>query len=194
MKTNFVEMQIPKPSRVPENKEAKHPVHIARNSRLRTVEKRTILLISEDTKLHKGLRRLANAVGRMVVRVGGMPGILAILKIVKPKAVLLDLDLPNQAAWKVADVVLSEQSCPPVILLTGQSERFDVKTAIRAGSLVDKSAGASRLLEVVEETVAVSESTQTERNAIQRVLIRWLKPWDWHMPFTPAYRFWGIKD
>jgi FixJ family two-component response regulator len=194
MKRNLIETQVLEPKRVEETNETNHPVRVARDSRPRTIEKRTILLISKDIQLHKSLRCLANTIGRMVVRIGGMPGITSILRIVKPKAVLLDLDLPEQAAWKVADTLLSEQNCPPVILLTGQSERFDVRTAIRAGSLVDKSEDPARLLEVVEETLAMPESTQTERNAIQRILIRWLKPCDWYIPFTPAYRFWGINE
>ena len=67
--------------------------------------------------------------------------------------VLLDLDLPSQAAWEAADWLLQEQNCPPLILLTARSGQFDLSTAIRAGSLVDKTIGPSQLLEVVDETL-----------------------------------------
>src|SRR5882724_1698345 len=100
---------------------------------------RTILLISEDKQLHKNLRCSANALGHLVVRAAGAVGSVAILQVTRAAAVLLDLDLPRHAAWETAEGLLQYQHCPPVILLTGRTEQFDVRTAIRAGSLVDKS-------------------------------------------------------
>jgi DNA-binding response OmpR family regulator len=71
----------------------------------------------------------------------------------QPALVLLDLDLPSQAAWAAADCLLQEKSCPPLILLTARSEQFDLSTAIRAGSL-DKTTGPGRLLEEVDSQAA----------------------------------------
>lgn len=156
--------------------------------------KRTILLISDDARLHQNLRCVANLVGRMVVRGDGMADALRIVYAVRPAAVLLDLDLPADAAWEKADALLQEQSCPPVILLTARSEQFDVRMAIRAGSLVDKSADPTRSLEVVDQTLAMPDSAQAKRNAIKRVVIQWLRPCGWSVPLTPAYRFWGINE
>jgi hypothetical protein len=108
--------------------------------------------------------------------------------------VLLDLDLSGQVAWKVAESILGEPDCPPLLLLTARRDQFDFETAIMAGALIDKSEEPSRLLAVVDQTLSLPESTRAERNAIQRVLIRWLKPTDWPLPLTPAYRFWGINE
>jgi CheY-like chemotaxis protein len=155
---------------------------------------RTILLISDDTRLHEELRSLANSTGTLVVRVDGRAGLVSILHVLRPVAVLLDLDLPGQAAWKAADSILGEPNCPPLLLLTARREQFDLEMAIRAGSLVDKTEGPSRLLELVNETLSLPPSSQAERNAIQRVLIQWLRPSDWSIPLTPAYRFWGINE
>jgi FixJ family two-component response regulator len=177
--------------------EVQDPKFSARNRcdlRPRELEKRTILLISRDTSLHENLRGLANTVGRIVVRLDGCAGVIPILHAVRPTAVLLDLDLPKQSAWEVAEALLQEQSCPPVLLLTAQSEQFDVRAAIRSGFLIDKSETPSRLLDAVEETLATPGSSQAERNAIQRVLIRWLKPCNWPIPCTPAYHFWGVNE
>ena len=174
--------------------EGKFPVDNGHDNPPTDLGKRTILLISDDTRLHEDLRRRANTVGRIVVRLGREAGIAAILQVLRPTAVLLDMDLPKQAAWRVADALLREEGCPPVILFTGLSEQFDVKTAIRAGLLVDKSEGPSRLLDVAEETLAMPEQNQAERNAVQRVLIRWLKPCNWPVRLSPAHRFWGINE
>ena len=158
------------------------------------LEKRGILLISADASLGGNLRRAAARTRRAVVRVEGVADALRKLRVGHPAAVVLDLDLPSQAAWEDADCLLAEESCPPLILLTARSDQFDVSTAIRAGSLVDKSAGPSRLLEAVDQALAGPCSAQAERNAIQRVMIRWLRPCSWSVPVTPAHRFWGINE
>jgi DNA-binding response OmpR family regulator len=130
----------------------------------------------------------------MVVRLNGSAGAVPIMLTVRPALVLLDLDLPRQGGWEAADALLEEESCPPVLLLTARSEQFDANTALRAGSLINKTESPSHLLEVVEETLSMPKASQAECNAIQRVLIRWLKPCNWHVPVTPAYRFWGINE
>jgi CheY-like chemotaxis protein len=127
------------------------------------------------------------------VQVNGVADALQNMCAGQPVAVLLDLDLPSQAAWEAADCLLQEQSCPPLILLTARSDQFDMSTAIRAGSLVDKSADPGRLLEAVDQTLAGPCSAQAERNAIQRVMIRWLRPCGWSVPVATAHRFWGTN-
>jgi CheY-like chemotaxis protein len=156
-------------------------------------EKRGILLVSDDASLGENLRGAAARTGRAVVRVDGLADALRKVRAGQTVAVLLDLDLPAQAAWDAAECLLQEESCPPLILLTARSDQFDVSTAIRAGSLVDKSAGPSRLLEAVDQTLAGPCSAQAERNAIQRVMIRWLRPCGWSVPVTTAHRFWGAN-
>lgn len=153
-----------------------------------------ILLISQDTHLHNRLRGLANTAGTLVVRLDAMRGVVPAMRAISPAIVLLDLDLPGQVAWDIADAMLQEQNCPPMILLSSYCEKFDVNTAIRAGSIVDKSEGATRLLEIAHEVLSMPQSNRVERNAILRVLIRWLKPCSWSFPVTPAHRFWGINE
>jgi CheY-like chemotaxis protein len=157
-------------------------------------EKGGILLVSDDANLGESLSRAAERMQRAVVRVDKTVDALQRVRSGQPAVVLLDLDLPSQAAWATADCLLQEQNCPPVILVTAHSDQFDLSTAIRAGALVDKTTGPGRLLEAVDKTLAVPCSAQAERNAIQRVVIRWLKPCGWSVPVTPAYRFWGINE
>ena len=156
--------------------------------------KAEILLISDDTSLGEHLRCAAGRAGRVVVQVDGVIDALRKVLAGQLVAVLLDLDLPAEAAWETADCLLQEQSCPPLILLTARSDQFDLSTAIRAGSLVDKTTDPSRLLGVVADTLAAPCSAQAERNAIQRVMIQWLKPCGWSAPIKPAHRIGGIKE
>jgi DNA-binding response OmpR family regulator len=153
-----------------------------------------ILLISDDAALGEDLRRAAEQMKRSVVRVEGLAEAVRSVRVVRPAAVVIDLELPLQAAWATADCLLQEQSCPPLILLTLRSDQVDMSTAIDAGSIIDKSAGPNCLLERVDQILAGQDSGQFERNAAQQVLIRWLKPCAWSPPVTPAQRFWGINE
>ena len=156
--------------------------------------KELILLISDDAVVAENLRRAAEQTGRSVVRAAGLSETLQTAHMMQPVAVVLDLDLPSHGAWEIADSLLQEAGCPPVILLTGRREQFDVSTAIRAGSLVDKSADLARVLEVVDEALALPDANRGERNAIQRIMIQWLRPCAWSVPVTPAYRHWGLNE
>ena len=156
--------------------------------------KPAILLVSSDTALGENLRRAAELAGRSMVRAAGLSETLRTAHMIQPVAVVLDLDLPSQGAWEIADGLLQEAGCPPLILLTGRRDQFDVSTAIRAGSLVDKSASLAKLLEVVDQALALPDSNRGERNAIQRIMIQWLRPCAWSVPVTPEQSFWGINE
>ena len=157
-------------------------------------ERSAILLVSDDAGLGQTLGCAAGQAGRTVVRVDGAANALRMMRVVRPAAVLLDLDSPAEDCWETADLLLRKGSCRPVILLTARSGQFDVRTAIRAGCLVDKSAGAARLLEMLDQTLAASDFAQSERRASQRLLIHWLRPCSWPVGLTPAYRFRGIDE
>jgi ActR/RegA family two-component response regulator len=156
--------------------------------------KQLILLISDDAVVAENLRRAAEEAGRSVVRAAGLGETLRTAHLIQPVAVVLDLDLSSDGAWEIADSLLQEARCAPLILLTGRREQFDISTAIRAGSLVDKSTCPAKVLEMVGQILAVRDSDLADRNAMQRVLIRWLRPCAWSVTVTPAYRFWGLNE
>jgi DNA-binding response OmpR family regulator len=156
--------------------------------------RQTLLLVSKDPRLAPNLRSLAGQESLAIAQARELEETLRLARALRPVAILLDLDLPGQAAWEIADRLLAEDTCPPLILLSEQTDQFDVGTAIRAGSLVDKSAAPAGLLNTVAQVLAQSGSSQTERNSIQRVLIRWLRPCAWSVAVTPAHRFWGINE
>ena len=153
-----------------------------------------ILLISDDAVVGENLRHAAEQTGRSVVRAADLGEALRTAHMMEPVAVVLDLDLPSDGAWEIADGLLREAGCPPVVLLTGRREQFDVSTAIRAGSLVDKSGGLAKVLEAVDKALALPDSNRGERNAIQRITIQWQRPCAWSAPVTPTCRFWGLNE
>ena len=129
-----------------------------------------------------------------MLQAGGLDEALRAVRSAHLAVVLLDLDLPSQGAWEIADGLLQEPACLPLILLTGRRDQFDVSTAIRAGSLVDKSASLAKLLEMVDQALALPDCNRGERNAIQRIMIQWLRPCAWAVPVTPAQLFWRINE
>jgi CheY-like chemotaxis protein len=198
MKPNFLELRKRKdfagvaavdtatPLRLPMSKDA--------SARGLDQPKTTILLVTEDRRLHLELRDLANALGRIVVRVDRTAGALPVVRVVNPAAVLLDLDLPNQSSWEIADALSSEPDGPPMILFTGRTDQSNVETAIGTGAVLAKSDGPSRLLEAVDEVLGMSDSSRARWNANQVELVRWLSPCRWSGPVASTYRFRGIND
>ena len=156
-------------------------------------EPNTILLISDDSRLHQALRALANEHGRMVVRVRGLAGTVDVIHVLRPAVILLDLDLPDQLPWQAGDAMLDQKQCPPLLLLTSKREPFDLRTATRAGSVIDKTKGPWRVLEAVDQVLALSAAARAERNAVQRVLLRWLRPQSWSIP-APALRDLRVRN
>ena len=151
------------------------------------------LLISNDRPLGQGLREAAEAEGLLLVH-SALSGLVWQMRALRPGAVVLDLDLPSEAAWEVADRLFDVASCPPLILVTTRTNQFDPGLALRAGVIVDRSAEPTRLLRQAKEASAHYGSSQAARNAIQRILIRWFRPSGWSVPVTPAYRFWSLTE
>ncbi|HTL58210.1 MAG TPA: hypothetical protein VL361_21155, partial [Candidatus Limnocylindrales bacterium] len=155
---------------------------------------RTILMISNDEELDTKLRSFANRIGLLLIRAERTAGIVAILQATRPIAVLLDLDLANKAAWETGELLLREPACPAVLLLTGRVAQFNLRAAIRAGSLISKTGSASRIFDLLEETLEMAAANRAERNEIQRLLISQLRPSEFADSTTPAHRFWGINE
>ena len=157
-------------------------------------ESRTILLISNDKRLHEDLRSVANEAGLMVVKLDRSLGTIEVLQAVRPSAVLLDLDLPDEVAWKTADILLNEPDCPPVILLSGRTGHLAMQSGIRAGLLVRKGDSPDRLLKIIEEAADMPGQQQAQANGLRRELIRWLRPTVLEQDSGYHYRFWGINE
>jgi len=163
------------------------------NSQPAATKRRPLLLLTEDEALCWNLLIAASQVGRKLVR-GHPANGPQTLRIVKPVLVLLDLDLPEEAAWETADVLLEDEECPPLILLTSRGKQSDFDTAIQSRCLIEKTASPTKVLQLVELRLRLNKAAQQEQNAILRVVIRWLKPCSWLVHAAPQNRFWGINE
>jgi CheY-like chemotaxis protein len=157
-------------------------------------QQQRLLVLSDDEEFWQTLSAAATICGRKLIRERAAAGTRRILRLVKPAAVLLDLDLPSATAWDAADSLLQDATCPPLLLLTSRNDQADFKTAIQAGSLIDKSECPARLLELADLTMESSGSVHRKQCAMQRLVIRWLKPCNWSAQVIPLRRFWGINE
>src|ERR1043165_3591822 len=157
-------------------------------------EQRRLLLLSDDETFWRNLLSAASEAGRELVRKRAAADLSRTLQLLKPGVVLLDLDSPAQAAWDAADFLLQDANSPPLLLLTSRSGQIDFRTAIQAGSLVDKCESPAKLLEIASLALESPEATHRERNAMQQVVVRWLKPCSWSAQGLPLRGFWGITE
>lgn len=158
------------------------------------VKERVILLVSDDIEFDKRLRMTALVRGQIIIRVDSIDAALRTVHTDCCGAVLLDLDLAAKIPWESADGILQDSQCPPVLLLSGRSEQFDVRMAIQAGSIFEKCVEVDRILNMARLIVEAPPGVQAERNMTQRGIIRWLNPYGALVPRPSVLRFWGLNE
>ncbi len=174
--------------------EASWGLRNAAKARIHDLETGRILVVSDDMVLMRKLFADANEAGWMITRVNSAPDALRMVEMARPSVVLLDLDLPADAAWEAADCLLQQESCPAVVLAATSIELFDARMVRLAQPLVDKSEESVRLLEVMNQHREADAFIQAERNSIQRTAILLLRSSRGAAPFSPPLRHWGINE
>jgi len=153
-----------------------------------------LLLVSDDASLGVRLINAADLAGLAFMQANDPTNALLLGGQEYPAVLFLDLDLPLSAGWEAAEEFLRDDSCPSPILMTGRTSHFDLTSAIHAGAIVHKSASTAELLDKVSWSLAQSDIERVDRKARQRLLLRWLKPYNWPVSDTPLNRFWGLNE
>jgi DNA-binding response OmpR family regulator len=151
-----------------------------------------LLVFTTDEPFWRGLLAAALRKALKLVRREDTNDTARSLRLFRPGAVLLDLDPPP--AWDAADSLLHASNAPPLLLLTSRGDQIDFKTAIEAGSLIDKRADPATVLALADRALSAPEPTRHEQSGIQQLVIRWLKPCGWLRHGAPLRRFWGINE
>jgi ActR/RegA family two-component response regulator len=155
------------------------------------IKRWVILLVSNDLEFDKRLRMAAVQRGQLVIRVESLKSALRIVHTECAGGVLLDLDFAGKAAWDWAGGLMQDVNCPPVILITGSGEQFDLRMAVLAGSVLGKSADADLILNIVG---GILEAPVAEHSITRRKIIGQRTPASEPIPLIPARRFWGINE
>jgi len=157
-------------------------------------KRKALLLVSDDAVLGTRLIGAAELAGFAFKQITDPANAVGLAGQDHLVVVLLDLDLPAPAGWEAAEEFLRHETCPPLILLTGHTNHFDLSAAIHAGAVVHKSINPAHLLERINWVLTEVNSDRVDRKARQLLLLRWLRPYDWPVPDAPANRFWGINE
>ncbi len=157
-------------------------------------DRRALLLVSDDAGLGVRLGDTADFAGLAFMQINDATNALRLADQDCPAVVLLDLDLPASAGWEAAERILDNEKCPSLLLLTGRTSHFGLGAAIDAGAVVSKTASPARLLTEVDEVLMQSDAERVDRRTRQRLLVRWLRPYDWTVRVTPVNRHWGINE
>jgi hypothetical protein len=157
------------------------------------VKTRVIVSISGDMEFDRRLRMLAMQTGQVVIRVESVDDALRIVDADCAGIILLDLDSMGRTALEMAGDLLRNPLCPPVILLTGKGEQFDLRMTVFAGSVLEKSTDTYRILKLLR-TILEGWSAGSDPFGSQRGMARWEESVDQPAPGMPPKRFWGIND
>jgi len=157
------------------------------------IKTRVIVVISSDLEFDMRLRMLAMQNGQILIRVGSMDDALRIVDADCCGVVLLDLDSLGRMALDMAADLLEHPLCPPVILLAGQSDQLELRTTVFAGSILEKSIDARRILNLLKQ-ILEGLRPNPDKPAEQRGIIRWQESGNEAGPRVPTKRFWGINE
>jgi len=157
------------------------------------IKTRVIVSISSDMEFDRRLRVLAMQSGQIVIRVESVEDAGRIVDSDCCGIILLDLDSMGRTALEMAGDLLRNPLCPPVILLTGKGEQFDLRMTVFAGSVLEKSSDTFRILSLLK-TILEGWSPSADRFPPQPGIMRWEESGGEPPASVPRKRFWGINE
>lgn len=155
---------------------------------------KTVLLVSDDSNLGVRVSDTADLAELAFQQVNDARNAFRLAARDRPAVVLLDLDLPASAGWHATEQFLKDDHGPPLALMTGCTGHFDLDMAMCTGMVLDKSIVQRHLLEHVYALLTKSDMEQKHYRDCQRLLVRWLRPYEWAAPALPDHRHWGINE
>jgi CheY-like chemotaxis protein len=93
---------------------------------------RPLLIVDDDPAIRRLLEALLASAGHQVVTAADGPHALEIVRSRRPRAVFLDVTLPEMSGWDVLTHILAIPDPPAVVLLTADSAA--VRRAERSGA------------------------------------------------------------
>src|SRR5690242_6287816 len=91
---------------------------------------RPLLVLSKDDRFCRDLLSAATEKGMRLTQMPATTSAQLNLRILKPGAVLLDLDPQSEASWDTADLLAHDEDCPLLVLLTSPGDQLDFKLAV----------------------------------------------------------------
>ena len=161
----------------------------------RPLRSRVVVSVSTDIEFDRHLRMEAMERGLIAIRVDSLEAASRIIRGDCCGMVLLDLDAVGREGWEKAGDLMQEDKCPPMLLLTGIGEQFDLRMTIFAGSIFEKSTETTAMLNVVEEILHGSTTGfPQEDSGSGGPQLKELFRAESTVSQVPVRRYWGLNE
>ncbi len=114
----------------------------------------TILIAEDDGSVRRMLARVIEWAGYRAVPVASWSEAKALLEVVEPSLILLDLELLDLADWRTSPGTESAERRLPVIGITACGDQFRLEAQGGIDELMEKPLDLSILLQTIERLVA----------------------------------------
>jgi len=113
-------------------------------------QKKKILIVEDEPEIIKGVPELLKSTGYLVWMANNAEEAFKKLKLFNPDLILLDLVLPDQSGFKIAQKIksLAKYKHIPIIAISLKTEAIDKHIALKSGIIgyIEKPVDTERLL------------------------------------------------
>ena len=122
-----------------------------------------ILVADDDIAVRKSLSRVLKDAGYDVVLAKDGREVLELFNPRQIDLLILDLGLPFWDGWDAFEKITNEAPTLPIIIITGQTNQYDIALAAGVGALMEKPLDAPLLLETIREVLAEGPDDRLQR-------------------------------
>lgn len=112
------------------------------------------MVVDDDAAVRLSLRKVLEEAGYQVVIAKDGQEAVERFDPAQIGLLLLDLGLPIRDGWETFERITSQAPALPIIIITGQSNKYDLAVAAGVGALLEKPMEAQQLLETIGRLLA----------------------------------------
>jgi len=113
-----------------------------------------VLVADDDAAVRKSLSKVLKDAGYEVILAKNGQEAVAAFNPRQIDLLLLDLNLPIQDGWDAFERITTEAPALPIIITTGEANKYDIAMAAGVGALMEKPLDAPQLLQTIRELLA----------------------------------------
>jgi len=154
-----------------------------------------VLVVDDDASVRSALHQVLTDAGYDVILAADGQEALEQFASQPPDLLILDLGLPGQSGWETFERITSQNPVLPNIIITGQSDQYDMASAAGVGALMEKPLDAEALLETMQSLLAEPKETRLRRLCGYEGNVRHVQPRRrpsrrrFRQPDLPPYRY-----
>ncbi len=122
-----------------------------------------VLLVDDDKSVRESVRKVLLEAGYDVLVAANDQEALTQFGLHPIDLLLLDLGLPIKAGWDTFEHISNVDPLLPIIIITGQANKFDVAAMAGVGALMEKPLDAGHLLHTIRELLSEPKEVRMHR-------------------------------